>query len=357
MKTISFYISDHGYGHASRSIATIRRVLKNMDVEVYVNCSYALSFVKKSLESFDERVKFRDVGNDFGLITSDNFSIQMEETEERLESWIGSWDEYIGREKKFSEERNVDLIISDVPPQPFEVADELGINSLLISNFTWHEIYEDLFSGRKFSDIEDAYRKADLGLLIPFSTGCDPVKNTKEIDLVTRKPTRTKKEIRNELGAKENETLVYFGLGKSYFGDNSIDVDKENFSLLVGSHNESVENPDYRIPKYVTESQNYIEAADLVVTKFGYSTISEAVYSRKPLLVASRGIIEDREGIRKLKNNYPQALRISREEMFSGDWTEKIGKLRKPKSDEMLQRYKNDGTEQAVRLIKEYIES
>ncbi|PPA70534.1 hypothetical protein C4B60_13100 [Jeotgalibacillus proteolyticus] len=43
-----------------------------------------------------------------------------------------------------------------------------------------------------------------------------------------------------------------------------------------------------KIPSNYTESQNYIAASDLVITKAGWGTVSEAVIFQKPLLLVDR---------------------------------------------------------------------
>jgi len=48
MKTISFYISDYGYGHVSRSIALIRDIVNsNKDINIIVKISGQFEFTKK----------------------------------------------------------------------------------------------------------------------------------------------------------------------------------------------------------------------------------------------------------------------------------------------------------------------
>ncbi|MFS0774819.1 hypothetical protein ABC255_02100 [Neobacillus sp. 3P2-tot-E-2] len=44
MKTIAYYISDFGFGHASRSIAVIRKLLNHPEAEIMICHSFALSF-------------------------------------------------------------------------------------------------------------------------------------------------------------------------------------------------------------------------------------------------------------------------------------------------------------------------
>ena len=72
MKTICYYISDYGFGHASRSVAIIRKLLAQTDkVKLIVCHSYALDFIKESLAN-EARVKYREVSTDVGYILREN---------------------------------------------------------------------------------------------------------------------------------------------------------------------------------------------------------------------------------------------------------------------------------------------
>lgn len=66
MKTICFYISDYGYGHATRSIALIREIVDSCDdVNVIVKTSGPYKFTKKSLHH--PRVSAIRCRNDIGV--------------------------------------------------------------------------------------------------------------------------------------------------------------------------------------------------------------------------------------------------------------------------------------------------
>ena len=50
MNNIAFYISDHGFGHASRSIAIIRELIKKDNLKIYIKTSSPLELIKNSLK-------------------------------------------------------------------------------------------------------------------------------------------------------------------------------------------------------------------------------------------------------------------------------------------------------------------
>ena len=71
MKKILYYVSDHGKGHATRSIAIIQEMLKH-NIEVNVRNTNALEFFKQSLPNVKIIPGKTDVGS---TIKKDGFSI------------------------------------------------------------------------------------------------------------------------------------------------------------------------------------------------------------------------------------------------------------------------------------------
>ncbi len=84
-----------------------------------------------------------------------------------------SWDEFIKTEKQFCESHAIDLIISDITPLAFVVANELDIPGIAISNFTWHYIFYNLFGNiPAVEQIKEAYMRADFAFVLPFGYEC-----------------------------------------------------------------------------------------------------------------------------------------------------------------------------------------
>jgi hypothetical protein len=82
-----------------------------------------------------------------------------EKTYEQMKTWVNEWDGFIKEEKQFCKSHNINLIVSDMAPQPFIIAKELGLPSVAITNFTWHCIYSYLFSknDEHVKKIKEAY--------------------------------------------------------------------------------------------------------------------------------------------------------------------------------------------------------
>jgi uncharacterized protein (TIGR00661 family) len=296
MKTIAYYISDYGHGHAARSIAIIRFLLrKHPDIKIAICCSFAINFIKKSLENEDQnRLHYHFVQNDFGFILKKNsIEVDIFGMNQQYDHYIDGVGEYVEQEKEFLTNIEADLVVSDISPLPFLAAKQLKIPTVGISNFTWYRAYQDILSSGKLQVLYDAYSQMDH--FIPLAGADEPEWKGKiqtPIDYFCREMDEAVVDkIRKELDPTNERFLVYFGLGMKIGIDDlsALNLWESDRCIFVVSGNTSIEgNNIYKIPSEETETQHYIAACDMVISKPGWGTVSEAIQSRRPLLILER---------------------------------------------------------------------
>ena len=356
MTNICFYISDYGYGHASRDIAIIRKMLnENKDVKIFVKTYGPFHFVRQSLPQKNAEVI--QTKNDIGVAFKENsVSVDREKTEKMLNEWLNSWDEYIQNEKRFCEKNEINLILSDIVPQPFIVADELGIPSIGISNFTWHYIFYNLFGDTPATErIKEAYQRADVALVLPFNEDMDflKFKKKKEISLVSREITVDRSDMRRKCGVPDDELLVYVGVGISFdssFMRNMKKIAMPDVKFLVSSNAELPFENGIKIPNTETETQNYIGMCDLVVSKTGYGTVSEAVRAKIPMFLLKREGFKEDELIWNKVEEMGIGKFISEKSFLDEVWVEGLDEVKnlRERFDTMPKRFKDDGVHEVV---------
>jgi len=362
LKRICFYTSDYGYGHAARDIALIRKIQKANFAEVIIKTDTAFDFMRFSLPGCN----LKRQRNDIGLIYKDDtVEVDRDSTERALEEWIGSWDNYIRTEKKFCQDKKIDLIISDITPQSFLLAEDLAIPGIGFSNFTWHYIFYNLLGNcLAVQRLEEAYKAGDLALVLPFHEEMELFKARREIPLISRDVTVKRETLRAHHGLQKDELLIYLGVGKSLapgLFKNLRGMDLSGKKILVSQAMElsdTIPQKDIiRIPSNETESQNYLATADLVISKTGYSTVSEAIRGRVPMFLFKReGYEED-----KLIAHGVESLRIGREiqvdDVLEGRWIEELAHLEKHEYNfsHLSDIFKTDGTSMAIEAIKEMV--
>lgn len=359
---ICFYISDYGYGHASRDIAVIRRILNDCNddctAKIFVKTDGPYRFIKQSLPSVTT-IKTR---NDIDLAYKENSVIvNKTETEERLDQWVASWDDYIRLEKAFCQSNEIDLILSDIVPQSFIVANELELPGIGISNFTWHYIFFNLFGSTQATDrLEKAYACGDMALILPFNENMSSFKRRRLIGLISREATIDRAILRRKYGVAEDELLIYIGLGRSLDpsllkGWNGLDVPGVKF--LLSSNLDLPLKNSIRIPAEETETQNCISMCDLVVSKTGYSTVSEAIRAKVPMLLFRRDGFKEDCLIADEVKRLGIGDEISEQSFLDGEWTSLLDGLDdyRYKFDRLDDRFIRDGASEAVGAIMEAV--
>lgn len=363
MKTICFYVSDYGYGHASRSIALIRKILFHFPhSRIIVKSEGPFDLLSQSLQ--DPRISVIRYRNDISVpLLRSTETVDVDTTRILLTEWEESWSNSITGEVRFCKEQGVDLILSDIAPQPFLVADDLGIPSVGISNFSWDTIYKHVVPEMTgfIDQVRSAYSCATLACVLPFNLPMDAFLKTVPVSLLSRDISVPRNLMRERLGLNDDETVVFFNprcpvekLGPDFFKT----LCQQSIRIVVPSTFASRHSHIITLPIDDTESQNWIAMCDCVVTRCGYSTVSEAVQANVPLVVWERpGFIEDNAIITEI-----QRLGVGRsydyQQIRSFDWIAELPELSRYKQHyvSIAPKYINSGSKDILSCLQEFME-
>lgn len=312
MKTIVYYISEYGYGHATRSIALIRELLiLRDDVSVVICNSFAMNFMKDSLHEHGDRIVYHHVSTDIGyVLKNQSLDIDAAALIEACRKYQKTLPELVTEEAEFLRDYQVDLIISDISPLAFEVAANLQVPSLGISNFTWHTAYKNVIDQDLLNDFAESYHKMDYFFSLAGSV--EPqwgAKDNQSFGFFSRGIDDPEvKRIRNLLNPQGDKHIVFLPIGmKIDLGDISkLSLWDREACLFVVSNNMTIDHLNvHKIPSSYTEVQNYMAAADLVISKAGWGTISEAAGNGTSIAIINRpSMQEDQNTIKYLQNHH-----------------------------------------------------
>ena len=362
MKTICFYVSDYGYGHATRSIALIRKILSRYpDSRIIVKSEGPFALLLKSLP--DPRISVIRYRNDISIpLLHSTETVDVDMTRTLLMEWQESWSTTIAEEVRFCKEHGVDLIISDIAPQPFLVADDLGVPSVGISNFSWDTIYEPLVPEMTgiINNLRFAYSHATLACILPFHVPMHAFRKTVSVSLLSRDITFPQYLMRDQLGLSVDDTIVFFNprclidqLGPDFYKI----LSQESIRVVIPSSFAARHSRIITLPANETESQNWIAMCDLVVTRCGYSTVSEAIQAKVPIVVWERpGFIEDSAIVADI-----QRLGVGRshdyQQILSLDWIADLSELSRYKQHyvHIDPNYTNNGSKEILSCLQEFI--
>ena len=287
MTTIGFYISSHGFGHLTRSLVIIKKLLEITDTLIYIgSAAKQLEFAKLYLNEYNDRIITSELTTDIGLINQrKKLSVDQKSLELKLHEFIKSWDRVVDCEINQLKSYNIKMIVTDISPIGPLVANKLNVKCYAISNFTWVEIYEKLrLNNRIIKEFINAYKHVDefieYSLRLPsihrFGKSIGVGFISREIDF-----SRVK-EIKETFGE-----YVLFTLGQSA-ELNQISISDYQGKIIAFQGVDICAPNVTNLPIDIIDTQNYVAASRMVITKAGWSTIAEALISGVPLVLINR---------------------------------------------------------------------
>ena len=318
--SVAFYISGHGFGHASRSIELINALIdRRPGLRVIVRTQAAPWLFKRTAHS---SIVLSPVETDTGVVQIDSLRLDAAETIHRAHEFMTFFDQRVDAEVKFLRAHGVSLVIADLPPLGIAAAHAAGIPAIAYGNFTWDWIYAGYDGGATVARaIGDVYSRTTLALRLPMWGGFETMKDVRDIPFAARHSTKDPEDIRRALGIPLRERVVLTSFGG--YG-------------VVGATKPAV--PGYHVlwPGDVDENAMYekglryedlVRAVDVIVTKPGYGIISECIANDTAMLYTSRGHFREYP---VLVSEMPKHLRcrfIAHEDLFSGNWKPSLDRL------------------------------
>ncbi|MFR1851731.1 MAG: glycosyltransferase [Clostridium sp.] len=342
---IALYISSHGFGHMTRCLGIMKNILHTSDYNLYVVCGKIQNdFARIYLAKYKDRIIYKDLVTDIGLVNKEN-SLEVDKLllQQQLLEFTSLWEDVVNDECDFLEKLNIKCIVSDISPIGTLVGNKLQLPVVLITNFTWVEQYE--YIGIDESII-DKYRQAysyvtkfiKYDLCLPInSVNCQEVYEAGftcrdiALDKVEKIKQQYGKSIMVTCGKSANlNTINIKNFKGTIFTTSGIDITCEENCNIVN------------LPINILDTQNYIAASSIVITKAGWGTIAEAVLGHTNLVLIERpSAKEDSFNIEKIKEN-KLGISIEEKDLSTIDIQSLDNELKNNIDHEKLNTYKND---------------
>jgi hypothetical protein len=317
MTTVVFYISGHGFGHASRVIEVINAVVaRRGDLDIVVRTTAPRWLFERTLKpglnpgptTATPGVAYSSTETDTGIVQIDSLHLDADASVERARSFMASFDERVAREAAFLRDRGARLAVADLPPLGIAAAAAAGIPAVGLGNFTWDWVYS-AYPGTAdlVSAIADAYRTAQVALRLPMHGGFDAFETIVDLPFVARRSARDPDQTRRALGLPPGERLV-LGFRSSTLR-NVVFLD-ETGMYAAGFRYEDL-----------------VRAVDVVATKPGYGIISECLANETALLYTSRGHFVEYDVLVAAMPSFLRAGFIDHADLFAGRWTPHLDRL------------------------------
>lgn len=335
--TLVFYISGHGFGHASRQIEIVNALGGRLSdgYSIVVRTSAPRWLFDRTLRV---PVTFVHGECDTGIVQIDSLRLDETATVRAARQFYSTFGQRVASEAAFLREHDARFVIADAPPLACAAAAAAGIRSVVLSNFTWDWIYEGYETFRAeaadtLQAIRAAYGGASAGWRLPMGGGFDTLRHVEDLPFVARHARHPRGVVLEQLQIPPGRPLVlssFGGYGLTDLDLASLDC-RGDWTVVVTGQSSPATLPDGVV--FVDERRMYdsglryedlVAAVDVVATKPGYGIISECVANGTAILYTSRGRFPE-YGV--MVREMPRVLRcgyIDQASLLAGRWREPL---------------------------------
>lgn len=337
MKSVAYFITPHGYGHATRACAVMSALQQRwpaLRCEIFTRVPRWI-FTESLVGPFG----YHDLMTDIGLAQHNALHVDLDATLVRLNEFLPFTTSFIDDLCRQIEAAGCEAIFCDIAPLGIAVAQAAGLPAVVVENFTWDWIYEgyvDLAPGlRPFVDtMADLYARASVH--IQTAPVCRAGPAWWPVDLtvapVARTPRTPAALVRDRLGVPGGAPLVLVTMGGMQWHHSGLerlgDLAPIHFvftgGMAPGSHPPNVHLLDQQSGFF---HPDLVAASDAVVGKIGYSTLAEVFQSSAAYGYIPRQHFRESAVLAAFIQSEMSGLAISEESFVDGSWLDAIPDL------------------------------
>ncbi|MGE3273809.1 MAG: hypothetical protein AB7O67_01770 [Vicinamibacterales bacterium] len=335
MSTVVFYISGHGFGHASRDIEVVNALLAAApDVSVAIRTSAARWLFDLTVQG---PFQYDTVRADTGIVQHGSLALDAAASVAEARAFMATFDGRVAEEARALRALGATLVVADIPALGIAAAAAAGVPAVALGNFSWdwaYSAYEG--SADVVEAIGRAYEKALLALRLPMCGGFERFPRVEDVPFIARISSRDPAETRAALGVPDGARAVLASFGghgvtsgvdlgaiarlEGYVTLLSSSVPFGTGALDEGSAGNLVIFDEPALYARGFRYEDLVRAVDVVVTKPGYGIIAECLANDTALLYTSRGDFLEYEVLVQAMPAFLRAAFIDQPAFFAGAW-------------------------------------
>jgi hypothetical protein len=327
MDRVACIVSSHGFGHAARACAVMAEMhLQCSTIHFEVFTEVPRWFFSESLPDCFSYYRF---ASDVGLVQRSPLVEDLEATGDLLDRNRCDDADTVGQLAGALCRLGCSVVIADISPLGLAAAAEAGIPSVLVENFTWDWVYLNYPDGpsrlrRHGRTMAEIFASADLR--IQTDPVCESSPMARRVGPVARSPRSGRDVVRAELGVPADEPMIVVSMGGVpwNYGDFADFDYSDGAWVVVPGGSERVERHSGRLLALPFHSNFYhpelVAAADLVVSKLGYSTVAEAYLAGTALAYVGRPSFPESPILARWVEEHMVASEIGEDALRGGAW-------------------------------------
>lgn len=305
-----FYLSDHGFGHVARSVPIVAETVRRSAGTVYVVCAAShRSFAMESLRDLltpaqFARVVYRAMPTDVGLrVRTGTLQVDVPALTAACEAYLAALPHRAREEAEWLRRHEVAAAFCDMPLWSIEACRQAGVPLLYGGNFTWAELYREFLPESIWRAYAAEYEKLAHVLLYALHNRemmAWFANAARQETSITARPVHPSAVA--ALRCRQEGPLVFVALGMSAQLTQPLCVDGVDAHFITTEGVPLVGRRVTRMPRDTVHTQDWIAAADFVITKAGFSTVAECLMARRPMALFARdSVLEDRTTVSLLE--------------------------------------------------------
>ncbi|WP_299024723.1 hypothetical protein [uncultured Thermanaerothrix sp.] len=330
---LAYFISSHGFGHAARAAAVMENLKQKCPgVEFEIFTQVPTWFFEDTL---GDGFVYHEYPADVGIVQRTPWDEDLHATFMAHAQRLPFPDEETSALSDQIRRAGCRAVLCDIAPLGIAVAEQAGLPSFLIENFTWDWIFEGYLTEEpRLASLISYYRDwfARASYHIQTDPSCEPRSHDLCVEPVSRSPKHSRSEIRARLAIPETTPTLLITMGgiehryaalaalREYSGvvfviPGSASQPTRDGNLVLLPHRSGFYHPDL------------LFASDAVIGKVGYSTIAEAYHAGIPFGYAIRERFRESAPLAEFIRRHMPSLQIPTTEFMNGTWVKYLDEL------------------------------
>ena len=325
-------LSSHGFGHLAQAAPVLNALRQRLPtLRLTVQGALPTTVLRNRIVGDFEHIA---EATDVGMIMANAMDVQVAASLTAYRAFHADWKTRLGHQQKLLASLKPDLVLADIPYLPLAATARLGIPAVALCSLNWSDILRAYCPAESdftalINTMQEAYNSAAMFLCPAPSMPMPHLANTCVIGPVATIGRQRRSYLNTRLGLTGEETLVLAGLGGIEF---CLPMDHwptiPGVRWLVPAAWE-VKRPDVSYRETVADVPfiDLLLSSDVLLTKSGYGSFTEAVCNGKPVLYVQRDDWPEEPGLSRWLTEHGNALAIDRDKLEAGCLLESLHSL------------------------------
>ena len=321
-------VSAHGYGHFAQTAPVLNALWRRRpDLRVTLRSTLPAELLASRLE---QPVDHREVDHDFGMVMTSALDVDRAASLARYRDFHRDWGKRVDQAARDLDALRPDLLLANVPYLSLAAAGRAGVPAAALCSLNWAAIFAHYFpdEGAIVDDMLGAYARARVFLRPEPSMPMPGLSNTRDIAPIARRGRRRRQALDEAFGLGPEERLVLVAPGGI---PTAVDMARwprrSGLRWVVppgwGAGRDDVIDHDAAGMGFT----DLLCSCDVLVTKPGYGSVTEAVCNGVPVIYVRRGDWPEEPALVAWLQGHGRSVEITREQWAGGEVLEALERL------------------------------